>query len=149
MRRRAGLSRPRARGGTGLSSWSARRKAAAAVGLLAVLGLTSIVIIAATLPDPENVSLHLGEIKMLDRHGRLIADVGASGVQRREASITDISPLLQHATVAAEDRHFYENRLLGIDFGRLLKASTIDLIRRQPAQGASTITQQLARIELL
>jgi membrane peptidoglycan carboxypeptidase len=120
------------------------------VGLVIGLAILGIIGIALTLPDPERVSLHPGEVQLLDRHGKLIADVGQSGrVIRTEVQLNQISRQLQHATVAAEDRHFYEDRLLGIDFGRLLKASTIDLLQRRPAQGASTITQQLARISLL
>jgi membrane peptidoglycan carboxypeptidase len=108
-----------------------------------------VLVVAAQLPDPSNVQIRAGEIKIFDHTGtRLVADV-TGHVQRTTVPLNQISSNLQHATVAAEDRHFYENRLIGIDFGRLAKALSVDLIRRQASQGASTITQQLAKNELL
>ncbi len=134
------------RGPFGWSLWqTALAVVATGIGLFVLL----VIVVAAQLPDPSNVQVHAGEVKIFDRTGtHLIADV-SGGVTRTQVPLNQISPSLQHATVAAEDRHFYENRLIGIDFGRLVKALTIDLVRRQASQGASTITQQLAKNELL
>jgi membrane peptidoglycan carboxypeptidase len=129
--------------------WSKWQTAAGVIAALLAAFVLLVIVVAAQLPDPSNVQVHAGEVKLFDRTGtRLVADV-SGGVTRTQVALNQISPNLQHATVAAEDRHFYENRLIGIDFGRLVKALTIDLIRRQAAQGASTITQQLAKNELL
>src|SRR5258708_10207500 len=118
---------------------------ATGIGLFVLL----VIAVAAQLPDPSNVQVHAGEVKIFDRTGtKLIADE-TGGHNRPQMPLTQISPPLQPASVAGEDRHFYETRLIGIDFGRLVKALTIDLIRRQASQGASTITQQLAKNELL
>jgi membrane peptidoglycan carboxypeptidase len=145
-RRGGGAGKPGWRGPFG---WNAWQTAAAVVGAAIALFLLVVIVVAAQLPDPSRVQIRAGEIKIFDRTGtRLVADV-TGGINRQPVALKQISPQLQHATVAAEDRHFYENRLVGIDFGRLAKALTVDLIRRQASQGASTITQQLAKNELL
>jgi penicillin-binding protein 1A len=157
LRQAAGRGRARRGGGAGGSKkgwrgpfgWNKWQTGAAVVGGAVALLVLLVVVVAAQLPDPSRVQVHAGEVKIFDHTGtRLVADV-SGGAQRSNVALNQISPNLQHATVAAEDRHFYENRLVGIDFGRLLKALTVDLIRRQAAQGASTITQQLAKNELL
>jgi penicillin-binding protein 1A len=145
-RRGSGAGKPGWRGPFG---WNAWQTAAGVVGAAVALFIALVIVVAAQLPDPSRVQIRAGEVKIFDRTGsRLVADVTGT-INRQPVALKQISPLLQRATVAAEDRHFYENRLVGIDFGRLAKALTVDLIRRQASQGASTITQQLAKNELL
>ncbi|MEO9170354.1 MAG: PBP1A family penicillin-binding protein [Candidatus Baltobacteraceae bacterium] len=50
--------------------------------------------------------------------------------------------VVQQAVIANEDHNFYSHH--GVDFGGILRAAFADLTHRQ-FQGASTITQQLAR----
>jgi penicillin-binding protein 1A len=50
---------------------------------------------------------------------------------------------LKQAIVATEDRHFYEHA--GVDLRGILRAIIQDIRAGQFVQGASTITQQLAR----
>jgi membrane peptidoglycan carboxypeptidase len=154
-RRRSGGQPPKSTTGSAKRGWRCPfgwnkwQTAAGVLGALVAAFVLLVVVVAAQLPDPSNVQVHAGEVKLFDRTGtKLVADI-TGGVTRIQVPLNQISPNLQHATVAAEDRHFYENRLVGVDFGRLLKAMTVDLIRRQAAQGASTITQQLAKNELL
>jgi len=54
-----------------------------------------------------------------------------------------ISPYFLHAVIATEDHRFYEHR--GIDKLRLLKAFWVNLFPGGRLEGASTITQQLAK----
>lgn len=54
-----------------------------------------------------------------------------------------ISPHFLQAVIATEDHRFYEHR--GIDKLRLLKAFWVNLFRSGRLEGASTITQQLAK----
>jgi membrane peptidoglycan carboxypeptidase len=61
--------------------------------------------------------------------------------------LAQINPLLRKATIAVEDKNFYQHG--GIDWARLVKAGIIDTIARRPAQGASTIDEQLAKIAVL
>ena len=66
---------------------------------------------------------------------------------RVEMPLGSISPYLQKAIVAVEDVRFYEHD--GIDGVRLIGALITDLRERRAAEGASTITQQLARVSFL
>lgn len=54
------------------------------------------------------------------------------------------SPHLVHALVAAEDRRFYAH--VGVDLRALARAAVADVARGRAAEGASTITMQLARL---
>ena len=142
-----------ARGGSGWRNWRGPfgwniwQTAGAAIGAALAIFLVVTLVVAASLPDPSKVAVHAGEVKVLDTKGRLISDITGGGEQRQEVPLSQISPLLQHATVAAEDRNFYIHA--GIDWGRLIKAMTIDLITRRTVSGASTITEQLAKNVLL
>jgi penicillin-binding protein 1A len=66
---------------------------------------------------------------------------------RVEVPLDRISPHLRRAIVAVEDIRFYEHD--GIDGVRVLGAILTDLRERRAAEGASTITQQLARMSFL
>ena len=98
---------------------------------------------ALTLPDINTIGQATGTIKILDSHGTLIAEVGHLNENRHTVTIDQIAPILQQATIAAEDRNFYNEG--AINPARILKALVDDIILRRPAEGASTITQQLAK----
>lgn len=98
---------------------------------------------ALTLPDINSIGHATGTIKILDVHGNTIAEVGHNGQNEKSVTIDQISPLLQQATIAAEDRNFYNEGAFNPI--RILKAVVDDVILRRPAEGASTITQQLAK----
>jgi len=115
--------------------------------VLVVFVVVFTLVVAVGLPDPSKVAIHAGEVTLLDQKGRQIATVKGGGEQRQEVALGQISPLIQHATVAAEDRNFYTHA--GIDWGRLIRAMTLDLVRRRTVSGASTITEQLAKNVLL
>src|SRR5207253_10646730 len=64
--------------------------------------------------------------------------------QRRiVVSYDDINPLLRHAIIATEDAEF--ERHFGINIWRIFSAAATDILERRAAQGASTLTQQIAR----
>ncbi|HEY0614559.1 MAG TPA: transglycosylase domain-containing protein, partial [Candidatus Elarobacter sp.] len=56
--------------------------------------------------------------------------------------IEKVPVMVRNAFIATEDAHFYQHH--GIDFGGIARAALADY-RHQQFQGASTITQQLAR----
>ena len=58
-------------------------------------------------------------------------------------SLDDISPYLINATIAIEDKNFYKHH--GFDLFRILKSLYINIKSKNNRQGASTITQQLAK----
>jgi membrane peptidoglycan carboxypeptidase len=112
-----------------------------AVCIALVAGL--VVYAALTLPDINSIGQATGTIRILDSHGTLIAEVGHNNQNRHSVSIDQIAPILQQATIAAEDRNFYNEG--AFNPVRVLKALVDDVILRRPAEGASTITQQLAK----
>jgi membrane peptidoglycan carboxypeptidase len=79
-----------------------------------------------------------------DRAGHLIADLHPPGETRIPVPLSAISPDELHAIVAVEDRNFWQEG--AIDWGRLAQAAIYDVSHRAGAQGASTITEQLARL---
>lgn len=78
-----------------------------------------------------------------DRAGGLIADLHPPGATRIPVPLTDVSPLVQQAIVAVEDRNFWSEG--AVDVPRLASAAFSDLTRGT-SQGASTIPMQLAKI---
>src|SRR5215470_5218710 len=70
--------------------------------------------------------------------------IGEFATQRRVVvGYEDISPLLRQAIIATEDADF--DRHFGVNIWRIAVAALTDIIERRRAQGASTLTQQLAR----
>jgi 1A family penicillin-binding protein len=70
-------------------------------------------------------------------------DHNGSGVARREVGLDEIAPAVVQATVAVEDRRFYQH--MGIDAVGIARAMVADVKAGYRQQGGSTITQQLAR----
>src|SRR5580658_6102383 len=62
--------------------------------------------------------------------------------KRRMVKYQDIPPVLVHAVVSAEDKRFFQHS--GFDPIRIIKAAYVDVRTRQNAQGASTLSMQLA-----
>ena len=123
-------------------------KVAAVVGgLILLLMLGTFAYAYATLPDPSKLDLAAGTVIIKDRSGALIEERNAQGARVDPVKLADISTTLRNATVAVEDKHFYQHH--GIDWGRVIKAGIIDTLARRPEQGASTITEQLAKIAVL
>jgi len=66
------------------------------------------------------------------------------GEQRRlVVPLDDISPWFRQAIVSIEDSHFFEHP--GVDLKAIVRAVWADILAGRKDQGASTITQQLAR----
>ncbi len=63
--------------------------------------------------------------------------------KRRLVRFEDIPSVLVHAVISIEDKRFFQHS--GFDPVRIAKAVFVDLRERRNAQGASTLTQQLAR----
>jgi penicillin-binding protein 1A len=70
--------------------------------------------------------------------------IGEFATQRRVVvSYDDINPLLRQAIIATEDASFEHH--FGLNVKRIFAAIITDVIERRRAQGASTLTQQVAR----
>lgn len=62
---------------------------------------------------------------------------------RKPVTLEEIPEDMQNAFVATEDKRFYTHS--GVDFRSIMRALYKDIISRSKAEGASTITQQLAK----
>ena len=99
----------------------------------------------AVLDDPNSLGFKTAQI--FDRKGQLLWEIDdPSGGKRTVVPLNDISPDLIHATLAAEDAHFYDEQ--GVDLVATMRSAFID-VTGQGSTGASTITQQLVRNAVL
>jgi membrane peptidoglycan carboxypeptidase len=98
------------------------------------------------LPDPAQivkVQNAFQTTKLYDRNGTLLYEIiDPTGGDRQWVKFSDISPYLRCATVANEDRRFYDNE--GIDVRGTARALVNNLQGGQ-TQGASNIAQQLVK----
>jgi len=78
---------------------------------------------------------------------RIATLYGQHQQERRLVRLSDVPPLLTDALQAVEDRNFAHH--IGIDFRGIARAIWVNLRDRDARQGASTLTQQLARSGLL
>lgn len=112
-----------------------------------VAGLCALAVIVlytnAQLPevnDLEDIQLQV-PLRIYTADGKLIGEYGEK--RRTPISIQDVPPTLINAILATEDRRFYEHN--GVDIRGIARASVHLLVSGTKAQGASTITMQVAR----
>jgi penicillin-binding protein 1A len=74
--------------------------------------------------------------------GSLLGSIPAEH-NRQPVALSQISPWMAKATIAVEDRRFYQHG--GVDYEGILRAAWRDLNKGRLAEGGSTITQQLVR----
>jgi penicillin-binding protein 1C len=126
------------------------------VGILAVLVVFSFLIyqyfsIAATLPnvaDLKNKASQFETTRIVDRNGNTLYEImDPNAGLRTSVTLDKISPYLIAATLATEDKDFYSHP--GFDILALLRALYQNYSAGETVSGASTITQQLAKMLLL
>src|SRR5438045_6476718 len=66
-----------------------------------------------------------------------------AGANRLRVSLNEISPLFIDALLAREDTRFYQHP--GVDWRGILRALVRDILSGSAKEGASSITQQIAR----
>lgn len=104
----------------------------------------------STLADLPETSAALtyqrgGTITVKSADGAILQKMGPAS--REIVDFGDLPKDLVQAFIASEDRRFYEHR--GVDYRGIFRATLANLRQRQVVEGASTITQQLARIVFL
>ena len=67
---------------------------------------------------------------------------GEKREKRRPVKFSDLPPVLVRAVISAEDKRFFQHS--GFDPFRVIKAAYVDLKKGRIAEGASTLTMQLA-----
>lgn len=107
--------------------------------------------IASTLPNVNELrerSSKFETTRILDRNGNVLYEIiDPNAGKRTYVPIQNISPYLIAATIAVEDKEFYNHP--GFDLIALLRALYQNYTSGEIVSGASTITQQLARMLLL
>ena len=78
----------------------------------------------------------------LDRNGVVLWKDTGNDDYRLVVDAEDISPYMYQATVAIEDKNFYNH--IGVDFTALIRA-TFSTLSGKGVQGGSTLTQQLIK----
>ncbi len=123
-------------------------------GFLAFFVLFGVVALWATtlsLPDLQNFEeRHVAQsTKIYDRTGEILLYDVHGDVKRTVVSLDNISDYLEKATIAVEDKDFYEHS--GIQFSAIIRAiwNNINAGNLLGGQGGSTITQQVIKNALL
>lgn len=128
--------------------WALIAGTAAAVGIGAALGTRAITqIVDSTLPDARGIASfnRPGTITLLSSQGKIIQKLGPA---TRDKIKPGAMPLVvQNAFIAAEDRRFFQHD--GVDGWGIARAVVTNVRQGAVREGASTITQQLARIVFL
>ena len=130
-------------------SWLKKLLIIALIGLL--LGVLSIfgayLYVKDDLPSVEalkDVRLQT-PMRVFSEDGELISQFGEK--RRIPLKISEMPPMLIKAVIATEDSRFYEHP--GIDIIGVFRAASVVATTGDYSQGASTITQQLARLFFL
>jgi len=76
-------------------------------------------------------------------NGQLLGSI-PSEKNRQPVSLQEVSPWMRKATVAIEDRRFYQHG--GVDYEGIARALWTDIRAGRVVEGGSTITQQLVRL---
>lgn len=119
-----------------------------ALGFFACLGILGIVIyVSYDLPQINSLSDYSPAIpsRVYSKDGQLLMEL--SRENRELATMEEIPERIIDAFIAAEDGNFYEHS--GIDFVGIARAMLINIKAGRVVQGASTITQQVAKSLLL
>ncbi|MBI2405023.1 transglycosylase domain-containing protein [Candidatus Gottesmanbacteria bacterium] len=127
-----------------------QRRIAAYLFWLLPLGLLvgSYLLILKDLPSPSGLANYNVPLatKIYDRNGTLLFDIYAKE-NRSPVPLSEIPKEVQQATIAIEDKTFYQHG--GVSpIGGMIRAVIATLTRRR-LQGGSTITQQLVKSALL
>jgi penicillin-binding protein 1A len=121
---------------------------AAALGSGVALGQASLTAgVDALLPDARGISSfnRPGTLTILSADGQVVQKIGPA--TREKLASTAVPPLVEQAFIAAEDRRFYQHD--GVDLPGIARAVMRNVTERSVQEGASTITQQLARTVFL
>ncbi len=140
-------------GPTGAKKWGpsvAKVALVAVIAVVAFLGSTQgYVTYASDLPNAHVLSEKPlpADTLVYDAGGGLMADIRPTDhAAHYQQPLSQMGTYLPEATVAIEDSGFYTQP--GVDPAGIARAALADFESNSTAQGASTITQQLAKLEL-
>ena len=104
---------------------------------------------AKDLPRPEKFTERpfIQSTKIYDRSGKVLLYEMYGEEKREIVPLNQVPEYLREAVIVAEDINFYQH--FGIDLKAIARAALANLKLMQPAQGGSTISQQLIRSSFL
>lgn len=105
--------------------------------ILAIWSLAALTLVAAKWIDPPTTAVHIERHLQAFIHGKPYRE------RYEFVPLSQISPNLQHAVIAAEDARFYQHH--GFDWQAMEIAAEDDLEGDRRIRGGSTITQQLVK----
>ncbi len=113
-----------------------------AIGISALVGI-SLALIYPNLPSLDVLTDYRPKVplRVFTEDGALIGEFGEE--RRNPVRIKDVPTVMKQAILAAEDDRFYQHG--GIDIMGIFRAAISNLTSGGKKQGASTITQQVAR----
>jgi penicillin-binding protein 1C len=95
---------------------------------------------------PEN--LNQPSVKITDRNNNWLYEIlPTEGGRNAALAFKNIPQCMRDATIAVEDKNFYQNS--GVDIAGIIRAVWINIKGGETLSGGSTITQQVARTLLL
>ncbi len=106
------------------------------IGVALLWSFAGLILVAARWIDPPTTAVHMERRLQAWIHQRPYRE------RYKFIPLSQISPDLQHAVIAAEDAHFYQHH--GFDWHEIQIAAEDDL-EGDRTRGASTITQQLIK----
>ena len=112
-----------------------------------LLTFAAVVFFATQIPSPDDLTSRsiAQATKIYDRDGELLYDI-YSGQNRTPIKLESIPEHVKKATIAIEDKDFYEHG--GFSIAGIAR-SVYELIINRQVQGGSTLTQQLVKNALL
>ena len=116
------------------------------LGLMAIGVALALIVLALAYPNLPSLEVLTDyrpkiPLRVYTADGYLIGEYGEE--RRAVVSIQEVPPVMKQAILAAEDDRFYQHG--GIDYLGILRAAGANLAGGGKRQGASTITQQVAR----
>ncbi|MFH0987891.1 MAG: penicillin-binding protein [Parcubacteria group bacterium] len=101
------------------------------------------------LPDPNKILERnvAQSTKIYDRNGTTVLYDLHGNVKRTLVKLSDIPDVMKQATIAAEDRYFYEHR--GFNPFSMIRGVLVDPLLGKSMRGGSTLTQQLVKNAIL
>lgn len=114
--------------------------------ILGIIGVISTVVflgyIVATAPEFNESDLTIKDQTVVyDIEGNIIATLGTQ--KRESVSYDELPQVLIDAIIATEDSRFFQHN--GVDLFRFVKATVLQLVGKDEAGGASTLTMQTVK----
>ncbi|HVS67042.1 MAG TPA: transglycosylase domain-containing protein [Mycobacteriales bacterium] len=111
------------------------------LGALVAFVILAVIAYARTnIPNPNELAAQQ-TTTIYSSDGKVLAHIGTTN--RTDVKLSDVPMPVQHAVLAAEDRHFYSEP--GISPTGIVRALLVDLRGGDISQGGSTITQQYVK----